>query len=443
MAVFVLLTPLTPLAPLARGDTTVWLNFPNPPAAPPAADRAAVKAGLEAKYAFEPNIHFTLTVPAAGTPNVFVITFNSGTNGLANGNSDRPSRRALVFLGNLLPGSGSRAQAAFNDTTEKQRNAMIDVSAHELGHLFGLEHTCNAPADEREVTTPNGNTTFRRRRGNGTLVNGRPGLMADGSKVLPDETAQDQAGFTAGERDAVIAFIANLKAPNTRTESPRRGNSRAPKAVRTIRGLRADPETPSPHFPPPYPPPDACPWVDVHVTMPVNPGWEFGYVAEDGGFRALTPPGVVDADTAFPSNQTLDFAIHQPNAPLDMRVSFTEGVFSPQPSVPVAPAFAVEPPLDQPYFRSLMLLFDSDANPATQPMPVILSLNEPDIFDGLLPVPGCSADVNNVFGLTVQDIFDFLAFYFAGDPRGDFNGVGGHSVQDIFDFLAEYFAGCA
>jgi hypothetical protein len=44
--------------------------------------------------------------------------------------------------------------------------------------------------------------------------------------------------------------------------------------------------------------------------------------------------------------------------------------------------------------------------------------------------------------VTVQDIFDFLAAYFAGGITGDFNGAGGISVQDIFDFLAAYFAGC-
>jgi hypothetical protein len=42
----------------------------------------------------------------------------------------------------------------------------------------------------------------------------------------------------------------------------------------------------------------------------------------------------------------------------------------------------------------------------------------------------------------VQDIFDFLTAYFAGDLRADFNHSGAISVQDIFDFLAAYFAGC-
>ncbi|MCC6320974.1 MAG: hypothetical protein IT438_05990 [Phycisphaerales bacterium] len=49
-------------------------------------------------------------------------------------------------------------------------------------------------------------------------------------------------------------------------------------------------------------------------------------------------------------------------------------------------------------------------------------------------------------GVSVQDIFDFLAAYFTNDPCANANdSVGpnnGVSVQDIFDFLAAYFGGC-
>jgi probable HAF family extracellular repeat protein len=53
----------------------------------------------------------------------------------------------------------------------------------------------------------------------------------------------------------------------------------------------------------------------------------------------------------------------------------------------------------------------------------------------------CRADFNGD-GLGVDDIFDFLNAWFAGDPRTDFNGVDGVTVQDIFDFLNAWFAGC-
>jgi hypothetical protein len=58
------------------------------------------------------------------------------------------------------------------------------------------------------------------------------------------------------------------------------------------------------------------------------------------------------------------------------------------------------------------------------------------------PTTCCPANFNSAAGITVQDIFDYLAAYFAGDVRADFNGAGGVTVQDIFDFLAAYFAGC-
>lgn len=54
----------------------------------------------------------------------------------------------------------------------------------------------------------------------------------------------------------------------------------------------------------------------------------------------------------------------------------------------------------------------------------------------------CAADFNCSGVVTVQDIFEFLAGYFSGDPRADFNQSGAITVQDIFDFLAAYFAGC-
>lgn len=60
-----------------------------------------------------------------------------------------------------------------------------------------------------------------------------------------------------------------------------------------------------------------------------------------------------------------------------------------------------------------------------------------------LPLPQpCLADVNQSGGLSVQDIFDFLGAYFAGQMAADFNQSGDVSVQDIFDFLTAYFEGC-
>ncbi|HMN40314.1 MAG TPA: kelch repeat-containing protein [Phycisphaerales bacterium] len=55
----------------------------------------------------------------------------------------------------------------------------------------------------------------------------------------------------------------------------------------------------------------------------------------------------------------------------------------------------------------------------------------------------CPADFNCSNGLEVQDIFDFLNTWLAGNPRADFNGVHGISVTDIFEFLDAWLAGCS
>jgi hypothetical protein len=60
---------------------------------------------------------------------------------------------------------------------------------------------------------------------------------------------------------------------------------------------------------------------------------------------------------------------------------------------------------------------------------------------GNTTTPCCKADYNQSGGLSVQDIFDFLAAWFDGNAQADFNG-GGLDVQDIFDFLGAWFAGC-
>ncbi|MCC6322479.1 MAG: hypothetical protein IT438_13700 [Phycisphaerales bacterium] len=65
-----------------------------------------------------------------------------------------------------------------------------------------------------------------------------------------------------------------------------------------------------------------------------------------------------------------------------------------------------------------------------------------DPGEGVVPIPDCPADFNLSGTVTVQDLFDFLAAYFAGDPHADINGSASITVQDIFDFLAAYFRGC-
>lgn len=55
----------------------------------------------------------------------------------------------------------------------------------------------------------------------------------------------------------------------------------------------------------------------------------------------------------------------------------------------------------------------------------------------------CAADFNCSGAVTVQDIFDFLAAWFARLAPADFNQSGVITVQDIFDFLTVWFGRCA
>ena len=56
--------------------------------------------------------------------------------------------------------------------------------------------------------------------------------------------------------------------------------------------------------------------------------------------------------------------------------------------------------------------------------------------------PSCPADFNCSGTVTFEDIFDYLAAWFAHSPSADFNHSGPPTVQDIFTFLAAWFAGC-
>jgi hypothetical protein len=54
----------------------------------------------------------------------------------------------------------------------------------------------------------------------------------------------------------------------------------------------------------------------------------------------------------------------------------------------------------------------------------------------------CLADFNANGAVNSQDLFDFLAAFFAGGRAGDANRDGVVNSQDFFDYLAWFFAGC-
>jgi T5SS/PEP-CTERM-associated repeat protein len=56
--------------------------------------------------------------------------------------------------------------------------------------------------------------------------------------------------------------------------------------------------------------------------------------------------------------------------------------------------------------------------------------------------PCCKADFNKLSGVTIDDIFIYLNFWFAADPACDVDGAGTVTIDDIFIYLNAWFAGC-
>lgn len=74
--------------------------------------------------------------------------------------------------------------------------------------------------------------------------------------------------------------------------------------------------------------------------------------------------------------------------------------------------------------------------------------DQPEWTSAFLPdtfapsIPDCVADFNLSGNATVQDLFDFLEAWFAGDLSADINENMSVTVQDIFEFLRAWFNGC-
>lgn len=91
--------------------------------------------------------------------------------------------------------------------------------------------------------------------------------------------------------------------------------------------------------------------------------------------------------------------------------------------------------------------FDANVAPTSGTVALgMFALGSPASVDAAATVPtvpaACPADFNGVDGVTVADIFAFLAAWFAGSSTADFDQMNGVTVADIFAFLTAWFAGC-
>lgn len=85
-------------------------------------------------------------------------------------------------------------------------------------------------------------------------------------------------------------------------------------------------------------------------------------------------------------------------------------------------------------------IIDDPAAPGGQSRSTVASYR---FFCGSMGCPTiCAADFNGDNGISVQDVFEFLASYFSNEPRADVNASVTLSVEDVFTFLNDYFTGC-
>lgn len=180
------------------------------------ADKTKFVDGLKAKYAFKvgdtdvgANLKFTTTPPFPAKCHKVIVdnrvtASNFGVN---------RGKVAKVFRKKLTNGHWRN----IFDTAEKQMNSMIDTGAHELAHQFlhGHGHNWHGPDERTESTDVKGVKHVRSRDvgGNtGNLANGKPGLMARGSKVTPEEHAVGGLEFTDDEKKKIADAVAKVMA---------------------------------------------------------------------------------------------------------------------------------------------------------------------------------------------------------------------------------------
>lgn len=68
--------------------------------------------------------------------------------------------------------------------------------------------------------------------------------------------------------------------------------------------------------------------------------------------------------------------------------------------------------------------------------------SEPVEMDRATIIIPCACDASGDGAVSVQDLFDFLSWWFALSTRADYNRDGTVNVPDIFEFLGCWFAGC-
>lgn len=371
----------------ARGDKPVFFDFSA--GGFTEAEQIDIVNRVHQKYQFTwfetnvgQNLRFVRTDPGGNAQRVVFdnTRTDAGLWGEARG------RTATVFAREVTHG---RFRNEFANRAQ-QINAIVDTAAHELAHLKGCGHNCHAPANNRPVVQGKDGRNYAARAGDGTLVNNRPGLMADGTKVTPAERAAGGREFTTAEQRLIATFVRREKAD--RPVRPAPNPSRPDANICFIRGVYFDPTAPGsqPEWPEPYPVPDDNEHVSLMAAFTNNSAWDFGFETSDGGFMPLIEAGVSEGMISFEPSTIVNFAIRPVGAHIDdPGLSVADIGWIDSWSEVVSASLSIEPISIADYFRRARIVFDPDSNPNTANIEVSLFFDShsPHYYDGIYPIP--------------------------------------------------------
>ncbi|MDO8651804.1 MAG: hypothetical protein Q7R66_06415 [Undibacterium sp.] len=349
-------------------------------------EKATFGDGLKSKFAFlDATVEFTTAKPASGIFHTIVLDNKlvASDFGVTRGTESTVYRKKLT---------DGHWKSVF-DTADKQMKSLVDTAAHEVAHQFlpGSGHNEKAKNEATKAKDANGNTYVRTVAGNeGNLPNGKPGLMARGSKVMPAETAEDEREFTEEEKDKIKDTV--KRESSGENIQPKPGGKDKPPDKQTdikfISGVSFDPERPSLGVMQPFPLDEADDWLDVRTTLSGNDIWDFGFVTSDNTFFRLAAAGVHSFFLGFEPGTVVDFAIRQ--------IGFSDDQFLKMSAIgvvdllrdPIPAAQSVDPRVTMDYFREIGFGFDLNADPSILEVRVSMNILHEDLDpgDGMAPM---------------------------------------------------------
>lgn len=371
---------------------------------------------------FRPN---DTQVPDARFPEFVALGRPESVLGIAQhvdpGNKDA-NKQAWVFVGSHAAGSN-------NLTAEQRKAELINTISHELGHLCGLTHEDGTAADIMDGAYTGTDKGF-----NDTCKKKLKAALAPKQPVAPRQRSAQSGDQDQGGKSKPVP--SGSTAPDERAKD-------AAKSVRRVLVPNMADQIILPVFEPTIPDPSDPPGTDI--PLPHGAVVSLPLLLEEPGLRSTLHGAYIEIDImnladleGDPGTRLYVDGIEVPGAfdGIDQRVPSLPGDYARLERVTFFLDDIFPRPVLDSIFADGMVNLTLVVGGATSG--VILD----SAFLYVSDVNLCVADFNNSGAVTVQDLFDFFAAYFAEDPRADVNNSGTWTVQDIFDYLALYFAGC-